>query len=855
MGKVYVARDTRLNRQVALKILHPASDAAGPSDGSERTIEGAARLLREAQSAAALEHPNVVTIYAVGQVGADGEKCPFIAMELIKGRTLRSYCGDSSIPVAMRLRWLVDVARALGAAHKAGLVHRDIKPENVMVREDGVVKVLDFGLAKRTARTGVSTTSSTEAQVLPSITAKGVAIGTPYYMSPEQMRNETLDGRADQFAWAVMAYELLSGHPTWGKDIDALELVSRILSDHPVPIRSLCDDVPHHVSEAITRAMSKRRGERFETTDALLAALERSPSTERLEERLPEDPAVSVASAEPPVGTSPLARTLTLADNAALHSATRTPTLPSSRRWNPWLVAAATAGAAIAIGLVGRAISKGGGALSTGAGSAAPVDAPAAQCTTNTQCMKMLGGKAAVCNPKGKCAALASEDCDVLADPTALASDDTVWFGTLLPRQDPDFQVELGAIDLARQDFAQMMSGFAYGGAGGVVRPLGLVACDDVADVMRAARHLVDDVGVPAVIGFRSAAEVVDVGSALLLRRGVAAVVPLSTSPLVTSLPDELAPPRLIWRTTFSSAQSAKVMARFVLDVLEPRVRSAPNGRRVRIAFVRDKSRGGATWDALMLDKLRFNGKSIAENGDDFARFVIDTSSPETMAADAKAAAVAVDAFAPDIILWSVDNIPTANFIDLVERGWTARHRPFYMSVGQLSTDTFRWIGASAERRRRFFGIVSLPSTLVNARFVMHYNEAATTRVAPTDAPNSSYDAFYLLAYAAYALGDKPITGRGLSRAIERLVPPGKPIDVGPAGIFDAYATLRRGANIDLNGAFGALDFDVATGEQPFHFAVVCVGMNDRGVAQHTVESGLVYAGESDRFEGTMRCP
>jgi hypothetical protein len=87
------------------------------------------------------------------------------------------------------------------------------------------------------------------------------------------------------------------------------------------------------------------------------------------------------------------------------------------------------------------------------------------------------------------------------------------------------------------------------------------------------------------------------------------------------------------------------------------------------------------------------------------------------------------------------------------------------------------------------------------------------------------------------------------------LIPPGKPIDVGPAGIFDAYSTLRRGANIDLNGAFGALDFDVATGEQPFHFAVVCVGMNDRGVAQHTVESGLVYVGETDRFEGTMRCP
>jgi eukaryotic-like serine/threonine-protein kinase len=139
MGVVYRAHDSRLDRRVALKVLGGGVDR-GQGDGD-------ARLLREARAAAALDHPNAVSIFDVGE----HEGATYIVMELVSGRTLREVVGDASVPVATRVTWLADVARALAAAHRRGLVHRDIKPENVMVRDDGVVKVLDFGIARRIA--------------------------------------------------------------------------------------------------------------------------------------------------------------------------------------------------------------------------------------------------------------------------------------------------------------------------------------------------------------------------------------------------------------------------------------------------------------------------------------------------------------------------------------------------------------------------------------------------------------------------------------------------------------------------------------------------------------------------------
>jgi serine/threonine protein kinase len=180
MGVVYRARDDRLGRRVALKVLR--LDAGATPEA--RTL-ASARLVREARAAAALDHPNAVSIFDVGE--HDG--APFIAMELVAGRSLRAAMGDASVTTQEKLQWLADVARALDAAHRAGIVHRDVKPENVMVRTDGIVKVLDFGIARRSA-TAVDPTASTQASALHTVTAHGTLIGTPEYMAPEQIKGD-----------------------------------------------------------------------------------------------------------------------------------------------------------------------------------------------------------------------------------------------------------------------------------------------------------------------------------------------------------------------------------------------------------------------------------------------------------------------------------------------------------------------------------------------------------------------------------------------------------------------------------------------------------------------------------------
>ncbi|WP_437931860.1 protein kinase [Sorangium sp. So ce291] len=259
MGCVYRAHDARLGRRVAVKVI--AGGAVDP--------DAAARLLREARAAAALDHPNAVSIFDVGEL--DGT--PFIVMELVAGRTLRSAIGGPEVPGSMRVAWLADVGRALAAAHRRGLVHRDIKPENVMVRDDGVIKVLDFGIARRAAGEA-DPSASTEAPALPTLTALGVKLGTPVYMAPEQIRGGELDGRADQFAWGVLAFELLTGRLPWRGAGDMLAVVASILTDEAD--RTLLDaaSVPPAVSAVVLRALSKRPEERFASMDDLVRALE-----------------------------------------------------------------------------------------------------------------------------------------------------------------------------------------------------------------------------------------------------------------------------------------------------------------------------------------------------------------------------------------------------------------------------------------------------------------------------------------------------------------------------------------------------------------------------------------------------
>jgi serine/threonine-protein kinase len=258
MGSVYRAFDERLGRRVALKVI--SDPAAGP--------DANARLVREARAAAALDHPNAISIFDVGEAGGT----PYIVMELVSGKTLRSAVEAGTIPLATRLEWLVAVARALDAAHRRGLVHRDIKPENVMVRDDGVVKVLDFGIARRSSGS-IDPHAGTESPAIATLTIAGVRLGTPIYMAPEQIRDQALDGRADQFAWGVLAFELLAGKPPWRVSNDAFAVVASILTDEPDGSELDKAGAPGGVRDVILRALSKRPEARFATMDELLRAL------------------------------------------------------------------------------------------------------------------------------------------------------------------------------------------------------------------------------------------------------------------------------------------------------------------------------------------------------------------------------------------------------------------------------------------------------------------------------------------------------------------------------------------------------------------------------------------------------
>lgn len=264
MGRVFRAHDAKLKRKIALKVLR--SGGAGESTGG-----GKGRLIREAQAAAALDHPNVVSIFDVGE--HDGE--PFIAMELVEGKSLKSFVGDPRIPLARRIGWLRDIASALACAHDRGLVHRDVRPSNVMIRNDGVVKVFDFGIARVTDRKGPRSSSKEGAKGdTQTLTGKDVLVGTPRYMSPEQLRSETVDGRADQFAWGVVAYELVTGRLPWDNMEEDVDLVASILLQPILAPSSHEPELPPAVDDIIVRALSRTASDRFESMSLIAAALD-----------------------------------------------------------------------------------------------------------------------------------------------------------------------------------------------------------------------------------------------------------------------------------------------------------------------------------------------------------------------------------------------------------------------------------------------------------------------------------------------------------------------------------------------------------------------------------------------------
>lgn len=258
MGEVYLAEDTVLDRKVALKVL-----SAQSTSDAERVM----RFIQEAKAASALNHPNIVTIYEIGE-SADGTR--FMATEFIDGPTLRQHISASSPPLQEVLDHANQIASALAAAHEAGIVHRDIKPENIMIRPDGYIKVVDFGLAKLTERAPASQDSATVAMAVN--TTAGTVMGTVQYMSPEQARGLPLDARTDIFSFGVVLYEMLAGQPPFRGETQSHQIVA-ILEKEPQPLSQLAPDIPPELARISGKALAKSKDDRYQTARDLAVDL------------------------------------------------------------------------------------------------------------------------------------------------------------------------------------------------------------------------------------------------------------------------------------------------------------------------------------------------------------------------------------------------------------------------------------------------------------------------------------------------------------------------------------------------------------------------------------------------------
>ncbi len=260
MGEVYLANDSELGRNVALKVL-PA-DVVSDQQRMRRFVQ-------EAKAASALNHPNIVTIHEIGR--ADSMR--FIVMEFVEGTTLRQLIARGPMKLNEVLEIITQILSALAEAHQAGIVHRDIKPENIMVRHGGLVKLLDFGLAKLTEKPAAAVDTQAPTQALLK-TEAGVVVGTPYYMSPEQVRGLEIDPRTDIWSFGVVAYEMLTGIFPFQGPTPTDVIISIAEKDPPAPAR-YARELPSELERIISKTLAKNREERYQTAKDLLIDLKR----------------------------------------------------------------------------------------------------------------------------------------------------------------------------------------------------------------------------------------------------------------------------------------------------------------------------------------------------------------------------------------------------------------------------------------------------------------------------------------------------------------------------------------------------------------------------------------------------
>jgi ABC-type branched-subunit amino acid transport system substrate-binding protein len=327
----------------------------------------------------------------------------------------------------------------------------------------------------------------------------------------------------------------------------------------------------------------------------------------------------------------------------------------------------------------------------------------------------------------------------------------------------------------------------------------------------------------------------------------------MTFNPQITRLPQPAGQPRLVWRTTYNFDSLAEATASLVHDAIEPRA----GGGHTRVVVIRSDSVASLGFADTFYRRLVFNGKSAIENGHDYQEIVLGKEGPDASQEQVERQVVAA---APTIVVFLAQPesvLAIAQTVDADLPG--SAKRPTYVVVNDGSVTLAPFVGTNAQRRRRVLAVNSPSNSAANARFVIRYNQARHASVTRTLNPGVSYDAFYLLAYATFALpSDAPVTGLALAGRFARLVGPGKTIEVGPTGLFEGLNVLSGGsdASIDLEGTQSGLDFDLKTGEAPSDFVLLCPAIDERGRATgEDVESGVVYRAKTRRAEGTLKCP
>jgi eukaryotic-like serine/threonine-protein kinase len=255
MGEVYRARDSRLRREVAIKVLPPALSL---------DADRMRRFEQEALATAALNHPNILAVYDIGTHG----ECPYIVSELLEGQTLRDRLRDGPLPIRKVVDYALQIARGLAAAHDLGIVHRDLKPDNIFITNDGRIKILDFGLAKLTrTETGI------EDQTKTVVSEPGTVLGTVGYMSPEQVRGKETDQRSDLFSFGAVLYEMISGKRAFKGDSSA-DILSAILKEEPPDVTEANQNVSPALDRVVRHCLEKNPAERFQSAHDLAFNLE-----------------------------------------------------------------------------------------------------------------------------------------------------------------------------------------------------------------------------------------------------------------------------------------------------------------------------------------------------------------------------------------------------------------------------------------------------------------------------------------------------------------------------------------------------------------------------------------------------